>query len=157
MNQVFLDLDGVLVDLGAQAKALLDEAAVKNMIDYSTGCEKWRNLGQEFWASCPWTSDGRMILQIIESHVGQENVVLCTRCPQCPQAAAGKVQWIMEQLPEHYGNTYMFVREKWRIQGGILVDDSEHNVDKYKGPSILVPRPYNRLRDCKTLLYLKQS
>jgi hypothetical protein len=148
-------MDGVIVDLvGAAASIFGDNAQA--MIGSPT-CHPWRDLGQAFWAGCPWTDDGREILNYAEIAVGQENVIICTRPPICPQAAAGKMEWVMRNMPEHYADTMMIVRHKWRIQGGILIDDSEINTDNYLGPSILVPRPWNRHSGMNTIEYVREQ
>lgn len=158
IERVHLDLDGVLVDfVGGFQRALglkppdpwpaacYDSFAAHGLKETS---ELWNTFDTEdFWANLDWMPDGLNILRILESKFRKENIAICTSPTRNPGCAAGKVRWIQKHLPE-YSRRFFIGTSKHLAggEGGLLIDDSDHNVKKYrayKGQAILVPRVWN--------------
>ena len=161
--RVFLDVDGVLADftMGAHRKMGID--LDYNNWPYPKGPEGWdwqHCLGMtfeelseicdfEFWKGLPWTSDGRDILRVILKFVEQGNITLLTTPMPHVMSASGKMAWIEKNLPAYKWHTLISSGKKDILAGvpdSILVDDSQNNVDAWRGvggKAVLVPRRWN--------------
>jgi len=162
---VFLDMDGVLVDLARSAFAHHGlEYPYDNPDNYghwdfekftSIPPDKfWGSFDFNFWANLQWTIDGLEILTLLEDTVGQSNIYLSS-CPTsftqgCAGCLSGKALWLNRHLPE-YNHKFFFGAKKEllaRNSDSILVDDANHNVAAFTecgGSAFLVPRPWNSL------------
>ena len=152
----YLDLDGVLVDLYAHAhkpndlKPLASWPAGEYNIARAYGyCDSdfWPNMDwAAFWEQLPWTSDGKLILNLCENAF--DDVCIVSR-PCGPNCAAGKIRWIEKNLRGYYRQgDYLIGPGKKHLghPGAALVDDSDKNVIEFiqkGGKGILVPRRWN--------------
>lgn len=100
---------------------------------YST--DWWLNLepypeAKQFWTSLSWISD----------------VVFCTSPNMAdPTCASQKAMWLKKH--GFTGDYCIGPRKELLAGNGILIDDSENNVAKFRqagGRAILFPRPWNR-------------
>jgi 5'(3')-deoxyribonucleotidase len=159
--KVFLDLDGVLVDFVGGALRVHNATHIPyhdirwglvEQIGISAN-QFWRGIdaaGEDFWANLVWTHDGREILKMVLDHFGVENVCILTAPSNHHSAAAGKVRWINEHVPE-LKRQYVLSAAKHFLAGPdkLLIDDHDGNVDKFRaagGEALLLPRPWNRRR-----------
>ncbi len=168
---VALDLDGVLVDFTGAACLAHNRPnpyEIEGATDYHmeriwgiTQEEFWRPLrGFDFWANLPWISDGREILRIVEERFGRENIILLSKPYSSPESASGKVEWILNNLPQ-YADQYLLgsAKDFCSHPGAILIDDYDYNIEMWAargGTGILVPRPWNAMREQKAVAYLKE-
>lgn len=173
---VLLDMDGVLVNFVEGLCRALGKTNpyYPELAPGAAGVWNfWTLLGvsvDEFWAPARntsfWTGldfmpDGLEILAAVEQAAGPENICLLS-CPSGdPAAAAGKVTWIAEHLPQ-YRRRFLLGPAKEFCAGAesLLIDDRDDNViafAKRGGRMILVPRPWNSMHELRetTLQHLR--
>ena len=121
----------------------------------------WKGMEHVFWTGLQWTTDGKQILQTLESAVGQSNVCLLSSPPPIPsdpetkhliaQSITGKMDWIEKHLPAYfYERRFLFgaCKEFCTNPNHVLVDDADHNIQTFSkagGQSFLIPRLWNTL------------
>lgn len=168
MVEVFLDLDGVLVDL---VKGLCKYHQVVNPLEdpknygrydirHMIGVSQesfWGVLDHDFWLDLDWTPFGPSILTEVLKYVPMEQVTILTAPTGFPHCVDGKISWINKHLPKF---NYFVGRKKAVIAGfnKLLVDDHDDNVDEWVaagGPAIQVPLLSNRFHGIPTLSYVK--
>ena len=157
----FCDMDDVLFDFNKQAfKALgldysYDPPALNNWHWHKYFGIPWNDMDSvcsvEFWATMDWMPDGRAILEIIEGKF--DAVWLLTAPMPNPGAWTGKQLLIRQHLPQYQERVIMTRGPKSLLSGPdrILIDDNDNNVGQWReagGVGILVPRPWNCLRNC---------
>jgi hypothetical protein len=155
---IYLDMDGVIVDWYNPVAAMLCHfepypcPGNHNCIDFwgLNTPEFWDSLNREWYANLEWTLDGKEILQILG------DVTILTSCTSNGGCAAGKIDWLQKHLP---GVPWIITPYKEKLADGVslLVDDCNENIDKWNGPSILVPRVWNRNKGLETITYLKEQ
>lgn len=127
-----------------------------------TADQFWRSLTRFFWASLPRSDEFDFLLGRSIELVGRGNITILSCPTDDPVCAAGKLDWIQNHCPKWLHRQYLLGPEKFRCAkpGALLIDDSNDNVDKFYakgGRSILVPRPWNRRYDTKTMGHLAFS
>lgn len=165
--KVFIDMDGVLVNFVRPAfakhgihtytyppEAGWDIVKAFNMISPDskmTDNEFWGAFDQKFWYTLPKTVGCDTLLRTVEGYVGKENICLLTSA-LTSEAAAGKTDWVRDNLPWHYRSHLLIGTAKHFLSypGALLIDDRDKNVDDFRFPSvggiaILVPRPWNSM------------
>jgi len=168
----FLDLDGVLTDFVGGVLAYFD---VKDFVVDHWNFDKtlsaklglslddfWSHFDQSFWESLAWTADGRQILAACEECFGEEVYLLTSPC-RTEGCAEGKMNWVKRHL-SHYQRK-LFIgssKQAFAAPGKLLVDDSDANIAKFAaagGQTLLVPRPWNALRDLQqqTVSYIREK
>lgn len=149
-KQILLDCDGVLADFVTASLELhgktFEDANVDKW-DYFhdwgvTDREFFEPMGYDFWANIepfPWAQD---LLNVLSKH----EVTICTAPILNPECFAAKAEWINKHFDIPFQNI-MIGKKKWLMAGnGILVDDSEKNIEKFRaagGRAYLFPQPYN--------------
>ena len=130
MSHLFLDLDGVLADFDAGAKAVLGMSPKAFEEKYSRR-EFWRRLARakDFYGSLPLTPDAIVLFEAVK-HL--EPTIL-TGLPLGNWAAPQKVKWAAEHFPGTKIITTM-ARDKFRHMTGmdVLVDDRADHRDKWE-------------------------
>lgn len=162
--RLFLDLDGVIVDF---AQGCIDwynlDCNVKDftkwskIFKYFTGYEKdfWEGLTDKFWVELKFTKEAKEILELLK------DVKPCILTSPGHTGAGGKQQWIRKNLPDYFKDgRYLIGPAKHYLatSDSLLIDDSQENCRKFEeagGYSILIPRPWNDLRDNDLITYLK--
>lgn len=156
MKKCLLDLDGVLVDFVEGVYELHGKCGGEivgpdihekyNM----TEAEFWDPMGHDFWANLDFMPDGIKILETIEHYFGVNNICVLTSPLRNPDSLSGKLDWIQKNLPKYHRSYLIGPRKEFCAnENHILIDDFEHNVDKFRqhgGTAFLVPRTYNRDR-----------
>lgn len=130
----------------------------------------WKPLDFEFWSKLEWHSDGKEILEIVESRFGRENIVLCTSPSSNYGCHDGKLRWIERHMDRHYKHNIIFSHHKELnvAHDTVLVDDGDHNIDRFikRGESlginaqtIQIPRIWNRHHEHRdrSVCYLKEK
>jgi len=162
--RVYLDVDGVLADFQRAAhvihgqpwafeEPLREEVAGIWSLGEIWGIsedEFWEPInaaGAEFWRTLDFMPDADTVIEIVERVVGRENVIPVTACIHHPSAAAGRVAWLQEQMPEYRGEFFLgAAKHKIVAPDVVLLDDADHNVERFAkagGRVILYPRPWN--------------
>jgi len=163
-----LDLDGVLTDfVKGMCKAHNRPNPYENPDNFGTfdmnkvwGIsmeELWaptRNV--KYWAELEPMHDFHVIMEIVESFFGHENICLLSSPGNIADvsttsAMKGKYIWILKHLPQ-YGTQYLLgPKKQWCASPDhVLVDDYDYNIEVFRqhgGRAVLVPRPWNKLYD----------
>jgi 5'(3')-deoxyribonucleotidase len=127
-----------------------------------TADEFWAKVTPSIWQDMPMREETHWLLGMCASHVGRENVFICTKCLSGPMQYAAKVQWIYDHLPQwlHYQIQINGQKETNARPGALLIDDSDYNVDMFKatrgGHAILVPRPWNSNKGLPAMAYVEK-
>lgn len=161
-KQIFLDMDGVIVDLHhavAERLGLADMTAFNRGELAMSDHEIWSGTDAEWWASLPWMNDGQAILKVCENAVGAENVIVCSKPANWPGSAEGKLQWIASLMPTYARRFVLTPNKAWCANGRtLLIDDNADNILGFAqagGAALLCPRPWNVLKDREPVWHLK--
>ena len=130
--------------------------------DYYTNDSFWLWFNRQDWATVPVTDECLWLLEQCERLVGRDNVIIATSPTNEPECAAGKVDWIQQNLPVWVHRRYAITPVKWFFArpDALLVDDNPDNIRLFKkhgGRTMLVPRPWNRLHASYTPLVLVEN
>jgi hypothetical protein len=155
-KQLFLDMDGVIVDFdaGVRRKYNVDWYPTEWKIPYAefgTTFEIfWAGLDSgTFWNRLPWTKDGKRIQAIVEPMCP----VILTAAAM-PFAVPGKLMWLKREYPDAIKDRRVLIcnghagKAAVAGPGKILIDDKNENIDEWEaagGMGILYPRPWNRM------------
>ena len=168
-KQIFLDLDGVLVDfvgglhhrLGIPYSTCPYPYAPGNYDLFSSIAARGKDLKRsdiynichtsEFWASLDWDVAGRDILDVVSLHFTKPNIHVCTSPMHNPDAWAGKVRWFDKHLSKFVGDMIVTSAPKHLLArpGSVLLDDKDSNVEEFRdsgGSAFLIPQPWNKAR-----------
>jgi 5'(3')-deoxyribonucleotidase len=157
-KQIFLDMDGVLVDFdeGVRQKFSCDWwYPTEWSIPYEElGFEQeqfWNVLDYpEFWEHLSWTKDGKEILFVL----AQYKPCILSHC-RLPNSFAGKWKWLQREIPDVIPEERVLMgwgKTNVAHPNAILIDDSDHIIEEWEhrgGLGILYPRPWNKNRDVK--------
>ncbi len=162
-KQIFLDMDGVLVNFDQGVRDLFksDWYPTEFNIDYKKEFNMSKDLfwsildNERFWAELPWTEAGQRVMRLVEIF---RPCILSTVV--VPAAFAGKVKWLEKNYPavlkddrvfftaSTIGQTHDSKRHAAR-PGAILIDDNERMCENWEiagGEAILYPAAWNSLR-----------
>lgn len=168
---IYLDMDGVLVDLVRHTYRLFaitpaevdrrhadtktwDGISIQiadvlgvDFVDQDLQ-ELWEAEGQAFWASVPWLDGGRELLDVCNASAP---VMLLSTPTWAPSCVAGKLEWIQRETPT-LARAYALCPAKHMVAhpGALLIDDGEHNVEAFRkagGMAFLWPAPWNSKSD----------
>jgi hypothetical protein len=114
----------------------------------------WKTITRTAWLECPTSELFPWVLHRAARLVGRENVCLATSPTKCPESLAGKLDWIHRHMPPWMHRQYAITPRKHLFgrPGALLIDDLEENIRRFEqrgGCGILVPRPWNRLREAE--------
>ena len=130
MSHLFLDLDGVLADFDAGAKAVLGMSS-RDFEARHGKREFWRRLARakDFYATLPLLSDAMVLFEAVR-HL--EPTIL-TGLPLGDWAAPQKVRWAARHFPGTKIITTM-ARDKYKHMTGmdVLVDDRADHRERWK-------------------------
>ena len=130
MSHLFLDLDGVLADFDAGAKAVLGMSSCDFEARHGKR-EFWRRLARakDFYATLPLLSDAMVLFEAVR-HL--EPTIL-TGLPLGDWAAPQKVRWAARHFPGTKIITTM-ARDKYKHMTGmdVLVDDRADHRERWK-------------------------
>ena len=164
MSSLLVDMDGVLVDFtgGIFAAHGIEDPYQQGATGYDIAnvVHEWGQIPKdkfwlpcddhEFWANLPWTLDGKHLLEQCEK--AADEVYLVTSPTLACWAYSGKAAWVQRHLPNYSRRVLIGGHECRHLlarPGAVLVDDSEKNVQEFRGSggtAVLVPRPWNSAR-----------
>jgi len=164
LMQLFLDLDGVLVDFVGGCCRLFG----KSLNPYPPGLfyiyEAWEmapsdfygelaRAGSQFWADLDWLPDGPEVLARVNRHVqdlGHEPVRFLSSPTLDPASWAGKAKWVERHLQDGISRlTLTHDKAELSGPGKVLIDDQPKNVAGWiaRHPmhayGLCLPRPWN--------------
>lgn len=159
---MYVDMDGVLVDYFGGALARFGRpvedvhdtdgwlptvlgVTLQEVVDATNDVE--------FWSGLDRMPDADRLLEACEA--AGDFTYLLTSPGDTPRAAEGKRLWVRRNYPRLEENLIIAHRkEACASTSSILVDDFERNTLAFHaegGSSILVPRPWNRMRGASPL------
>ena len=157
--QIFLDVDGVLVDFVAGAAKVVgfDPAVVDHYDFYAavghTSDSFWRKIdaaGADFWAdleSFPWATELHNVCKAVAP------TTLLSAPSADPSSAHGKKLWINKEFGPCFKQYLLGVdKTACAAPNKVLIDDSEHNINAFReagGKAILFPQAWNENRGIK--------
>lgn len=138
-----------------EAINVMREEEDENFIPYDIK-SFWRSVPRDGWATVTKTDFCDGLIKACCDLVGERNVCILTAPTLDPDCAAGKMEWIYENLPKELWRNYCISPRKRFCSGeaSILIDDKPDNIMGFEksyrgGHGILVPRPWNDLRSVK--------
>lgn len=159
---VFLDLDGVLVNLDAAVIKLFNLNEKEVMANWQAGVweistglgmeseDMWSLIAKQppsFWADAPaypWAEE--------LYHTCREfgDTFFLTAPISAPDCASGKMAWMSKFTGDSKFRRFIIGKEKWLCAGSdrVLIDDKKSNVEsfsKFGGHGVLFPRWQNEL------------
>jgi len=153
---IYLDLDGVLVDLVAglihgHNLNMTHEDVTKWEISDIAGIpydDFWGCFGKEFWANLPRTPEFDKYINMLDKW----NPIICTSPTKFEGCTEGKIKWIEWNLPRYWARGRFIITPKKHLiaqPDTLLIDDYDQNCVEWEragGVSILVPRPWNGMK-----------
>jgi 5'-nucleotidase len=93
-----------------------------------------------FFANLEIRYCAREVMEYLQSFY---NVYIVTA--YTPETCADKAKWVTRHLPNFDLKKLVFLNDKWMFNADYLVDDGGHNVEAFKGESLLFdsPCPWN--------------
>lgn len=157
--RVFLDMDGVIVDLlGGMCKfhnltnpyANPDNYGVYNIANAFGISEEecWGRCEKDFWMNLEPTEEAKELIFFLELRFGRKNICILSAPTLNDGSEPGKKAWIKQHFPQ-FTNQCLFGKAKHFCanQNSILIDDSDRNIDEFNkagGFGLLVPRLWNK-------------
>lgn len=160
--KVFVDMDGVLADFVGDINKCM--GIPKNTIPAKW--DWWTDYGFifkqvnsfctiKFWQNLSFTPDGARILDAVLAKFDVNDVYLLTAPMPNPGSWTGKRLWVQDNLPTFAKRLIATQAPKSMFASPIigttlLIDDKDENVEEFVkagGYGILVPRPWNKLRE----------
>lgn len=110
--------------------------------------EMWDAIPRNLWANSKKSTQCDWLLETSAQYVGRENVFLATSVTKDPDCLAGKLEWIVNYLPNWIHRQYFMTPRKWLLAQPetLLIDDCEQNIEKFVaggGNGIVFPQPWN--------------
>ncbi|MCK9460617.1 MAG: hypothetical protein M0R80_13345 [Proteobacteria bacterium] len=162
MKTIYVDLDGVIVDL---VQGILNKQGITSFhwpkgeynIEKTLGTNCLRDMSIHDWATLPMTLDAKRIMNIICDY--DVKVILCSK-PYNETSAAGK--WLWWQTSQFAGFPLILTDMKSILvnKDTLLIDDSELECVQWQqndGNCILLPRPWNYLYNVNTITSLESG
>lgn len=113
----------------------------------------WNAIRRDIWASCPVSDEFRLLIDLSQRAVG-ENIKILTKAVNYEGCLDGKRDWMNANLPDWLCDKFVIVGDVCKDVAAnsesLLIDDSDKNVEDFRkagGQAILMPRPWNCLRE----------
>jgi len=133
---IYVDLDGVLTDFLKGASLATGKTFNTHAEWEKVKSSDWRviaDIGADFWAGLPWTSDGKKLWGVVK----QYNPNILSAFPQAKEnkqhAVTGKNKWIKREL-SGYNKIHLVKgqdKQNFASPKSILIDDLERNVEQF--------------------------
>jgi hypothetical protein len=117
--------------------------------------EFWNAVPRRLWYTCPKSQEFDLIMAWAQNFVPKDNIYLLTAPTKDPECLAGKLDWIVDNMPTWIHRQYFVTPRKFMLAapGRLFIDDSDHNINKWNDPGtdqkggigVLVPRPWNHM------------
>ncbi len=162
MNNVYLDLDGVLAGF---VEGVCLHFSVTNPYELTENFGKydlvsllnidpsrfWDSLDCRFWAELPLEDGALELYDLVNELVDQKDIYILTKPAQNPQSMVGKFKWVNRWFPE-LTNKIIFTKCKACCAGNnaYLIDDDQNNTSLFKtfgGRAFTYPQPWNYKHD----------
>lgn len=120
----------------------------------------WLPVTQDWWATLPWTPEGKEFYQGLLELYDPDNICISTAPPQMGKKYVygtgyfdGRMYWIEQHMPEIRHIALTSSKHFKASPTSLLIDDMDHHCEKFleKGGRTFTPsRPWNRYRDKET-------
>ena len=170
IDRIFLDLDDTLNEFTPDALKALG-CDCQTYADYPAHCgynimaaaayyglhaEKktfWDSIPRSVWAKSTKSEECDWLVEMCAKAVGKKSVFIATSPTKDPDCLAGKLEWIVNNLPEWIHRQYVITPRKWLLAGptALLIDDSVEKLEEFNahnGVTICFPRPWNWRYGC---------
>jgi 5'(3')-deoxyribonucleotidase len=156
ITQIFLDLDGVIIDycgavikhfdLGITEADLTEYGTVERVYMEKTGDSRgkfWQGQGEDFWLNLPMLPWAKDMLELLKPY---KPVILTA---PTLNNAGWRQRWIMKYMPDYFQDKrYLIGPAKWSVAhpGAMLIDDKPKNIDEFNqagGLGFTFPQPWN--------------
>jgi 5'(3')-deoxyribonucleotidase len=156
ITQIFLDLDGVIIDycgavikhfdLGVKESDLLEYSSVEKIYMEKTGDSRgkfWQRQDEEFWLNLPLYPWAKDMLEMLKPF---KPVILTA---PTLNNAGWRQRWIMKHMPDYFQDKrYLIGPAKWSAAhaGALLIDDKPGNITSFNsrgGRALTFPQPWN--------------
>jgi len=122
----------------------------------------WWEINRGTWRTMPKSEECDWLIELCVDIVGRKNICVLTTPINDPDCAAGKVEWIQENLPGWLHRQFLIGLPKWICahHGALLIDDKYQNVVEFRragGQAIVVPRPWNLHYNKDPKVYLEAA
>lgn len=157
---IILDMDGVICDFHTGFCKVWNLDPLKLVpgkwdfkdafpqLSSIANADLYKELEFDFWSNLEWMHDGKAILELLESRVGQNEIVLWSSPTHNSGCIPGKLEWIKRNLHSFYWNRVIIgpMKEIGANTNNILIDDHDLNISKFRlngGKTVIVPRLWN--------------
>ncbi len=128
--QLYVDMDGVLVDWDKMAKSILGMSADEFQTKYGAP-KMWAILnrkGVAFWSDMDWMPDGKKLWTFLAPY----KPIILSKPTRDKNSRIGKKIWIEKHIGK--GTPYILEREKAKYadKSSILIDDQLENIYPWK-------------------------
>lgn len=155
--KVRLDMDGCIADFTGHAFAAHGKP-VPDRPEWEMGQSFGITLAEfqepmtfDFWATIPWTPEGKDLLAGLEAIFGREVIRLVTSpfTGGPPGCWEGKHAWLLREAPFYAERMHMtHCKGDYAGRSHLLIDDKDANIDAFTkngGFALTIPRSWNRL------------
>ncbi len=127
-----------------------------------TPAEFWGRLKRHHWADMGVTDWCHELIDICASTVGKDNVCILTSPTLDPDCVAGKMTWILREMPTWLHHQFLIgpCKQFCARPGSLLIDDYVANVEKFRehgGLAWEFPRPWNSRRGEDPQEWIKET
>ena len=141
---IFVDLDGVLVDFDKGYKDLT--GIDLNKLPFQDGKSFWdpiNKAGKEFWSNLKWMKDGKKLWNF----VSQFNPKILSAPSKDKSSHKGKQEWVSRELK----NVQLILcpakdKQKYASNNSILIDDRIDNCERWEmAGGIAIPHTNSKI------------
>lgn len=150
---IFVDMDEVIADTyGEHIRRYNRRFGASLTREQCMGGEVWEQVPQHrehlwqhyyepgFFRNLEPIPYSREVLQAL---AGKYEVYVASAAMQFPNSLIEKHQWLDEHFPFIHWRNRILCGDKHILRGDVLIDDRSHNLEAFKGRSILFTSPHN--------------
>jgi 5'(3')-deoxyribonucleotidase len=153
--RIYLDMDGVIVDLMSGWMPYLNTITAKNLkvedvnmwgvetvwgVPFSKASKPLHR--PQFWQDLlPYPGAVEFVREL---HDKGHQVYMATQPFPSENCMWGKKEWIENHLPFLPPNRLIIIEDKYLLRGDMLVDDKPENLFRFEGLRVLFSQPWNQ-------------
>ncbi len=151
---IFVDMDEVIADTyGAHIEIYNKDFNDQLRIEMCAGSEVWQNVPIERQASVrehatvrgffrnlkPLENSQKVLKELSEKN----EVYIASAAMQFPNSLEEKSEWLDEHFPFIHWRNRILCGNKHILNGDVLIDDRNHNLENFQGRPLLFTSPHN--------------
>jgi 5'(3')-deoxyribonucleotidase len=135
-TQIYVDMDGVLVDFFTEWTKLVGVKNWKDIQNIPEALDKIRNT-KDFWINLKPTQNGKKLLNLIKKLKGEYNI-LSAPLADDRTVETSKRKWVENHLKEFLPKNVIITADKYKYAKNangtpnILIDDFGKNIEKWE-------------------------